>query len=65
MYIGDGVIDGYQMYDLGSYPGVVEGKGIVQGEVYQITGETEKRLDDLENEGNLYFFIKENLMQRF
>lgn len=54
IYIGDGVIDGYEMYDLGSYPGIVEGKGTVIGEVYQITGETENRLDCLEGEGDLY-----------
>ena len=54
IYIGDGVIDGYQMYDLGTYPGIVEGKGTVFGEVYQITKETENRLDYLEDEGNLY-----------
>ena len=54
IYIGDGVIDGYQMYDLGTYPGIVEGKGTVLGEVYQITEETEMRLDYLEDEGNLY-----------
>ncbi len=54
IYIGDGVIDGYQMYDLGAYPGIVEGTGSVQGEVYQVTTEIEKRLDYLEEEGDLY-----------
>lgn len=53
-YIGDGMIEGYQMYDLGRYPGIVEGKGTVLGEVYQVTEETEKRLDYLEEEGDLY-----------
>ena len=53
-YIGDGIIDGYQMYDLGTYPGVVESKGTVFGEVYLINTETEKRLDYLEEEGDLY-----------
>ena len=54
IYIGDGVIDGYQMYDLGRYPGIVEGEGTVLGEVYQVTEEIEKRLDYLEEEGTLY-----------
>lgn len=53
-YIGDGAIDGYEMYDLGTYPGIVAGNGTVLGEVYQITEETEKRLDYLEEEGDLY-----------
>lgn len=42
------------MYDLGTYLGIVEGKGTVFGEVYQVDEETEKRLDYLEEEGDLY-----------
>ena len=53
-YIGDGSIDGFEIYDLGTYPGIIEGKGVVLGEVYQITEDTEKRLDFLEEEGSLY-----------
>ena len=53
-YIGDGVIDGYYMYNLGTYPGIVAGKGKVLGEVYQVTREIEKKLDCLEEEGELY-----------
>lgn len=53
-YIGDGALDGYGIYDLGRYPGIVEGRGEVLGEVYQVTSEIEKQLDDLEEEGDLY-----------
>lgn len=54
IYIGDGTLNGYEMYDLGRYPGIVEGKGEVLGEVYQVTREIEKQLDYLEEEGTLY-----------
>ena len=53
-YIGAGVIEGYDMYDLGRYPGIIAGKGKVFGEVYQVTDEIEKQLDYLEEEGDLY-----------
>ena len=43
-YIGDGSIEGYEIYDLGRYPGIIKGSGIVFGEVYQVTEETEEKL---------------------
>jgi gamma-glutamylcyclotransferase (GGCT)/AIG2-like uncharacterized protein YtfP len=55
IYLGDGIITGYALYDLGSYPGVVASeKDRVKGELYSIDKETLKRLDDLEEEGDLY-----------
>ena len=53
-YIGDGSLEGYGIYDLGRYPGIIEGHGTVYGEGYQVTKETEKRVDYLEEEGDLY-----------
>lgn len=53
-YIGTGSIEGYEIYDLGRYPGIIAGSGTVFGEVYQVTEETEKELDYLEEEGDLY-----------
>jgi gamma-glutamylcyclotransferase (GGCT)/AIG2-like uncharacterized protein YtfP len=35
-YIGDGKITGYDMYDLGTYPAITEGKNTIVGEVYEI-----------------------------
>ena len=53
-YMDDGVLEGYDMYDLGRYPGIIPSKGEVLGEVYQVTSEIEKQLDYLEEEGDLY-----------
>jgi gamma-glutamylcyclotransferase (GGCT)/AIG2-like uncharacterized protein YtfP len=37
------------MHDLGAYPGVLlGGTGLVRGEVYQISAELERQLDDIE-----------------
>ena len=47
-YLGEARIRG-ALYDLGPYPGVIlGGEGWVQGEVYAITPELERRLDVIE-----------------
>ena len=47
-FMGDGKING-TLYDLGSYPGVrLGGTYWVQGEVYQISLELERQLDEIE-----------------
>ena len=52
--IGSALVSGFDMFDVGYFPAVVSGKGTVQGELYEITAETLKRLDGLEGEGSLY-----------
>ena len=48
VFMGLGKING-TLYDLGSYPGVrLGGLNRVQGEVYQITPELERQLDEIE-----------------
>ncbi len=53
-FIGSGMIEGYDMYDLGHFPGIVSGTGKVYGEVYSVTPEELKHIDRLEGEGSLY-----------
>ncbi len=52
--ITDGWIEGYDMYDLGNYPGIRKGEGRVFGEVYIVSDETLEQIDQLEGEGFLY-----------
>jgi gamma-glutamylcyclotransferase (GGCT)/AIG2-like uncharacterized protein YtfP len=48
VFIGDAQING-TLYDLGSYPGArLGGENWVQGEVYKITPELERQLDEIE-----------------
>ena len=48
VFLSNGQINGI-LYDLGSYPGVrLGGLSWVQGEVYQITPELERQLDEIE-----------------
>ncbi|MEM1600103.1 MAG: gamma-glutamylcyclotransferase [Sulfolobaceae archaeon] len=48
-FVGLGYIEGYEMYDLGNYPGVIKGDGIVWGEVYEIDDNLIKFLDEVED----------------
>ncbi|MBR4341229.1 MAG: gamma-glutamylcyclotransferase [Lachnospiraceae bacterium] len=49
-----GEIDGFVMYELGSFPGIVKGEGKVKGEVYKVSKDQLSRIDQLEGEGSLY-----------
>ncbi|AGE72215.1 hypothetical protein SacN8_11355 [Sulfolobus acidocaldarius N8] len=48
-FVGLGLVEGYKMYDLGSYPGVVRGDSVVHGEVYEINDELLNVLDEVED----------------
>ena len=52
--IGRSTLTGYDMYDIGSFPGIVLGEGEIFGEVYNVSEETLEELDYLEGEGSLY-----------
>ena len=53
-YIGKAIISGYDMYNIGAFPGIVPGEGIIPGELYEVDADTMERLDYLEGEGSLY-----------
>lgn len=54
-YLGQAILSGYALYNLGSYPGVVADEtGQVLGELYEIDLKTLRRLDILEGNGSLY-----------
>lgn len=46
-YLGTVVIQA-RMYDLGSYPGIIDGEGQVIGEIYEIDQDTLNKLDEVE-----------------
>ncbi|MCR4649043.1 MAG: gamma-glutamylcyclotransferase [Lachnospiraceae bacterium] len=47
-------IEGYTMFDLGSFPGIVKGEGRVKGEIYKVDSKKLSEIDRLEGEGSLY-----------
>jgi gamma-glutamylcyclotransferase (GGCT)/AIG2-like uncharacterized protein YtfP len=53
-YLGNCKIKGFEMYHVHSFPGVVEGKGQIQGEVYQVDDSLLPALDKLESIGSMY-----------
>ncbi len=59
--IDNAVLDGYRMFDIGAYPGIVPGKGKVKGEVYRVDARRLAEIDRLEGEGNLYVRTSVNI----
>lgn len=54
-YLGEDVLEGFLMFDLGYYPGVIKyGKGGIVVDVYIVDEYTLENLDQLEIEGELY-----------
>lgn len=54
-YLGQAVLHGYALYNLGSYPGIIpDEKEKVLGELYEIDRQILKQLDILEGNGRLY-----------
>jgi gamma-glutamylcyclotransferase (GGCT)/AIG2-like uncharacterized protein YtfP len=55
IFLGIGSIQGYALYDLGSYPGIIpEESQCTKGEVFEVEEKTISRIDGLEGEGFLY-----------
>lgn len=53
-YSGKAHINGFDMYDIGYFPGIVPSDGMIKGELYDISKDTLSDLDYLEGEGSLY-----------
>jgi len=54
-FAGEYVLQGYALYDLGRYPGILAKAGAeVAGEVYYVSDEMLAAMDDYEDEGTLY-----------
>jgi len=47
-FLGDAVVRGVQLYNIGYYPGIKKGDGIVFGELYYVNNDTLKNLDMVE-----------------
>ena len=54
-YLGDAILNDYVLYEIYNYPGALPLKGSkVYGEVYEIDEDTKRKVDILEDVGNLY-----------
>ncbi len=54
-YLGQAVLPGYALFDLGSFPGIIpDVDEKVLGELYEIDSKALERLDILEDNGRLY-----------
>lgn len=62
-FIGGARLDGYEMYQVRSFPGIIRQSGeSVYGELYEVDHQTINNLDKLEDEGNMYKRVLENVM---
>ena len=53
-FLGMATIEGYEMYNVGRYPAIIDGDGIIIGELYQVPNIDMPSIDMLEGEGSLY-----------
>lgn len=53
-FLGDYVLEGYELYDLGYYPAVIAGEGTIYCEVYRIDAAILSELDELKDNGGDY-----------
>lgn len=54
VFLGKTLLEGYDMYNVGWYPAIVAGDGLVIGEVYEVPVADIPSIDSLEGEGSLY-----------
>lgn len=53
-FSGMATIEGYEMYNVGWYPAIIDGDGLIIGELYQVPTDDIPSIDMLEGEGSLY-----------
>ena len=53
-FLGRARLSGFNLYNLGEYPGIKRGSGVVIGEVYALDKELLKIIDEYEEEGKEY-----------
>lgn len=53
-FSGMATIEGYEMYNVGWYPAIIDGDGLIIGELYQVPTDDMPSIDMLEGEGSLY-----------
>lgn len=53
-WLGDYILDGYKIYDLGAYPAIVTGRGKVYCEIYRISSSILAELNILKSEEEGY-----------
>ena len=53
-FLAKTVIEGYDMYNVGLFPAIIAGDGLIIGEVYSVPVEDMPSIDSLEGEGSLY-----------
>ncbi|MGL4861171.1 MAG: gamma-glutamylcyclotransferase family protein [Enterobacteriaceae bacterium] len=53
-WLGDHILQGYELYDLGHYPAAIRGQGNIYCEVYRINAPILAELDELKSNSKEY-----------
>ena len=53
-FLGDDELENARLFDLGAYPMILSGQGIVRGELYHVSLKTVQLLDELEGHPNYF-----------
>ena len=53
-FIRTAALKGYELYNVGWYPAIIQGEGIIPGELYEVPENDMASIDMLEGEGSLY-----------
>lgn len=53
-FVGETIVEGYDMFSLGAFPAIKSGEGSVHGEVYEVDERTLSVLDQIEGVPHLY-----------
>lgn len=63
VYLGDGVLNDYMLYEVATFPGAVKRVGSkVYGELYEVDDDVKKIIDILEDVDNLYRYVLEDVV---
>lgn len=60
-FISNAYIKNYDIYNLGTYPGIIKGSDIVYGELYSVDENSLNQIDALEELGYLYDRVLERV----
>ena len=63
VYLGDGVLQDYMLYEVATFPGAVKRVGYkVYGELYEVDDDVKQIIDILEDVDNLYRCVLEDIV---
>lgn len=64
-YVGEGTLQGYDMYDMGAFPAIVPGSGVIYGQLWKVQDDELAICDSIEGHPTFYKRTKVNIEDNF